>query len=225
MITHVTSDVANSSIDSTRRNLVASLAGLGIAAPFIAGRRSSVDEPITLRYTSHAPRSHGLYTQAFVPFAELVEHETEGRLQLVPFTDRLLHGPIDGFKAAVAGITDYTRYEYFSGTPNDPTWTSEVTEAVPLDGLATYAQGSAMYHWSLERYLFISGLVDTATQAGALYQAPEPWGPWSEVGATSGGYIPSFVANSASEGELRFIKSGGSATHSMNLVKLAFTEL
>ncbi len=65
-------------------------------------------EPITLRYTAHIPSSHGLYTRAFLPFAEIVERETEGRLRLEAFTDRLLHGPIDGFKAAVTGITDYT---------------------------------------------------------------------------------------------------------------------
>ena len=67
-----------------------------------------MEEPITLRYTAHIPSSHGLYTRAFVPFAEIVERETVGRLRLEAFTDRLLHGPIDGFKAAVAGITDYT---------------------------------------------------------------------------------------------------------------------
>ncbi len=67
-----------------------------------------MEEPITLRYTAHVPRSHGLYTHAFVPFAELVERETMGRLRLEAFTDRMLHGPGDGFKAAVTGITDYT---------------------------------------------------------------------------------------------------------------------
>jgi TRAP-type C4-dicarboxylate transport system substrate-binding protein len=95
-------------IDNTRRNLVASVAGLGLVSPFIAGSRRRSADPITLRYTAHVPRSHGLYAQAFVPFAELVERETEGRLILESFPDRLLHGPIDGFKAAVTGITDYT---------------------------------------------------------------------------------------------------------------------
>jgi len=85
-----------------------SLAGTALAAPLLAGRRVSMAEPITLRYTAHVPSSHGLYTRAFVPFAELVERETGGRLRLEAFTDRMLHGPIDGFKAAVTGITDYT---------------------------------------------------------------------------------------------------------------------
>jgi len=116
MITRMTSDRTNPRVDHTRRNLVASLTGLGLAAPLIAGHRDWAQEPITLRYTSHAPRSHGLYTQAFVPFAELVERETQGRLRLVPFTDKILHGPIDGFKAAVTGITDYT-HSYITYQP------------------------------------------------------------------------------------------------------------
>lgn len=115
MISCVTSDSANTTVDHTRRNLLVSLAGLGVASPLIAGRRDW-SEPITLRYTSHAPRSHGLYTEAFVPFAAIVERETQGRLKLQPFTDRLLHGPIDGFKAAVTGITDYT-HSYITYQP------------------------------------------------------------------------------------------------------------
>ena len=75
-----------------------------------------MEEPITLRYTAHVPRSHGLYTEAFVPFAEMVERETGGRLRLQAFTDRMLHGPNDGFKAAVTGITDYT-HSYITYQP------------------------------------------------------------------------------------------------------------
>ena len=107
-------------IDTTRRILLTSLAGAAVAAPFSAGRRVSMEEPITLRYTAHVPRSHGLYTRAFVPFAAMVEQETQGRLRLQGFADRLLHGPLDGFKAAVTGITDYTHtspYNIISRTP------------------------------------------------------------------------------------------------------------
>ena len=101
---------------ATRRNLLASLASVGLAAPFFAGRKDWTRDPITLRYTSHVPRTHGLYTEAFVPFAELVEQETLGRLRLESYTDQLLHGPLDGFKAAVTGITDYT-HSYITYQP------------------------------------------------------------------------------------------------------------
>lgn len=95
-------------VDATRRALLGALAGAGIAAPWIAGSRVSKAEPIVLRYTAHTPRSHGLYTRGFLPFAELVERETGGRLRLVGFSDALMHDPIDGFKACVTGISDYT---------------------------------------------------------------------------------------------------------------------
>ncbi len=95
-------------IDRTRRALLGTLAATGVAAPWLAGSRVSQAEPIVIRYTAHTPRSHGLYTRAFVPFAEIVERETEGRLKLVAFTDALMHDPVDGFKACVTGISDYT---------------------------------------------------------------------------------------------------------------------
>ena len=95
-------------VDTTRRALLATIAATGVAAPWLAGSRVSRGEPIVLRYTTHTPRSHGLYAQAFVPFAALVERETQGRITLEAFTDQLLHDPVDGFKAAVTGITDYT---------------------------------------------------------------------------------------------------------------------
>ena len=99
---------SDQSVDTTRRALLGTLAGAGLAAPFLAGSRTSRAEPIVLRYTAHTPRSHGLYTHAFVPFAELVERETAGRLRLVAFTDQLMHDAVDGFKACVTGISDYT---------------------------------------------------------------------------------------------------------------------
>jgi len=99
---------SDKNIDRTRRALLGAIAGTGLAAPLLAGSRISREEPIVLRYTSHTPRSHGLYAQAFVPFAELVERETGGRLRLVAFTDQLMHDPVDGFKACVTGISDYT---------------------------------------------------------------------------------------------------------------------
>lgn len=94
--------------DWTRRRVLGTVAGLAVAGPLIRGSRSGDGEPVTLRYTSHVPRSHGLYRYAFVPFSELVDRETRGRVRFEPFMDGLLHGPLGGFKACVTGITDYT---------------------------------------------------------------------------------------------------------------------
>ncbi len=98
------------SVDSdwTRRKLLMSAAGVAVAAPFLRGQRSSAEAPFTIRYTSHVPRSHGLYTEGFIPFQKLVADEMGDRLRLQEYMDKLLHGPLDGFKAAVTGISDYT---------------------------------------------------------------------------------------------------------------------
>ena len=102
------SNGSTSTPDWTRRSLLGAIVGATIAAPFVRGRRLSGTEPFTLRYTSHVPRSHGLYTDGFLPLNEMLVRETEGRLRFEAFTDKLLHGPLDGFKATVTGITDYT---------------------------------------------------------------------------------------------------------------------
>lgn len=91
----------------TRRGVLGALAGVGgLALLGGVGRRSQDAE--TLRFTSHVPRSHGLYRFVYAPFFELVEERTDGRLRFEPFMDRLLHGPLDGFKACNTGVTDYT---------------------------------------------------------------------------------------------------------------------
>jgi len=95
-------------VDTTRRRVLGALAGLAATAPFFAGDRTGREDAITLRYTAHVPRSHGLYTEGFVPFSRMVEEETGGRLRLEPFMDKLLHGALDGFKATISGVTDYT---------------------------------------------------------------------------------------------------------------------
>ncbi|MDX1396673.1 MAG: TRAP transporter substrate-binding protein DctP [Gemmatimonadota bacterium] len=92
----------------TRRRLLGAAAGAAVVAPFVRGNRHGRDDATVLRYTSHVPRSHGLYRLAYVPFAEIVERETGGRVRFDPYMDRLLHGPLGGFKACVTGITDYT---------------------------------------------------------------------------------------------------------------------
>jgi len=118
----------------TRRRLLGALAGTAVVAPFAAGRRgpgrdadAEAGGRITLRYTSHVPRSHGLFREAFVPFSELVDRETGGRVGFEPFTDRLLHGPSGGFKACVTGITDYT-HGYATYQPGS----FEITHALQL---------------------------------------------------------------------------------------------
>ena len=135
--------------DWTRRRLLGALAGGAVAAPLVAGRRDPGETRITLRYSSHVPRSHGLYRDAFVPFSEIVARETGGRIRLQPFMDRLLHGPLGGFKACVTGITDYT-HGYATYQPGS----FELTHALQLPFLFERPQVASLVAEELyPRYL------------------------------------------------------------------------
>jgi len=74
----------------------------------VRGDRGGSGDSVLLRYTAHIPNSHGLYGKVFLPWEEMVTERTGGRIRWEHYVDRLLHGPLDGFKAVRSGITDYT---------------------------------------------------------------------------------------------------------------------
>ena len=92
----------------SRRRVLASLAGVAAVAPFVRGERRQTGDSWVLRHTSHLPSSHGLLTKVFPPWAEMVAARTQGRISWAHYVDGLLHGPLDGFKAVTADMTDYT---------------------------------------------------------------------------------------------------------------------
>ena len=92
----------------SRRRVLASLLGVTAVAPFVRGERGGAGDSVLLRYTAHVPNSHGLYGEVFLPWVEIVTARTGGRIRWEHFVDHLLHGPLDGFKAVAADVTDYT---------------------------------------------------------------------------------------------------------------------
>jgi len=97
-----------SPLEWSRRRVIAALAGVGVAAPFVRGSRASSGDQVVLRYTGHVPNSHGLYARVFLPWEEICTRETDGRIRWEHYMDGLLHGALDGFKAIASGVTDYT---------------------------------------------------------------------------------------------------------------------
>ena len=91
----------------TRRGVVTTLAGAAAAVPFLPRGRSRGAGDVVLRFTSHVPQSHG-FVPVFTRFYQRVEEETQGRLRIEAMWNGLLHGPLDGFKACITGLTDYT---------------------------------------------------------------------------------------------------------------------
>ncbi|MFQ6094329.1 MAG: PA14 domain-containing protein, partial [bacterium] len=109
-------------------------------------------------------------------------------------------------------ILDYGSYEYFAGSDGGgPLWSADQFEATPLEGLETHDMGSAMYHEGIERYLFLTD--------GGLFEAPNPWGPWTFVNGIlnggddpewKGGYMPGVMAKGAGADYFYFTLAGQS---------------
>ena len=142
------------------------------------------------------------------------------------------HGRRD---AASDPLLQYRAYEYFAGldTHERPRWAKDEWQAVPLDGLTTVAQGSAMYHDGIGRYLFLSGLVDLTEEAelgiggvdeshtrGGLFAAPAPWGPWRRVASFPAAYIASLIPKGAGPRHVYFTAAGGSVPYNLNIGRL-----
>ena len=121
-------------------------------------------------------------------------------------------------------LVDYGSYEYFSGTADSPDWSSNEDDAKALDGLATIAQAGALYHEGLDRYFFLSGLNDPSSLDGAVYEAPQPWGPWTRVTTIDGPFISNVLAKGAGDDFFYFTKAGGMANYNLNIGRVDFWE-
>lgn len=135
-------------------------------------------------------------------------------------------GPVYLTRVPKGDILTYSAYEYFTGIENDnPQWSGDQFDAVPLDGVTSSDQGSVMYHPTLERYLFLT--------ARELYDAPAPWGPWTMAGVWAneqlpeiwrGGYQPGIISKDTGPDYFWFTISGQNdkplITYNLNLGKM-----
>lgn len=117
-------------------------------------------------------------------------------------------------------LRDRGAYEFFKGRNADgtPTWTANVIErAAVLANPGKCYRCTASYNAGLKRYLLCQAGADTKVRAGfALFDAPEPWGPWTTVYAVpqwdvSPGETASFPTKwmSADGKTLHLVFSGG----------------
>ena len=97
-------------------------------------------------------------------------------------------------RAPKARLRDRDSYEFFSGLDgaNTPRWTRDLAERGALPGAgARFYRSRITYNAALRRYLLVQpvpgpgsrdrrGQIDTRSRGGlAIYDAPEPWGPWT----------------------------------------------
>jgi hypothetical protein len=121
-------------------------------------------------------------------------------------------------------VAEYGKYEYLAALEGGrPSWSRESTRAIPLAGLSTLATGSAMYHAGIGRYLFLAGVMMSSHKEkrhGALFAAPNPWGPWKLAGEIPGDNISALIPKDAGPGSVFFTSAGGTETYELNIGRI-----
>lgn len=75
---------------------------------FSSGKVTYTGPPIKIRLSLHVPATHSIWKDLTLPWAKMVERESNGKLIIKPYLGRVLHSPRDGFKAVRGDVTDMT---------------------------------------------------------------------------------------------------------------------
>jgi CubicO group peptidase (beta-lactamase class C family) len=135
---------------------------------------------------------------SFINFGRNYRSARDGFVYLVSHDSDSAYRIADGFvlaRAPVKRLRDKSAWEYFSGMVQElPTWTHDISKRAPIltaPGICYRVRVS--YNAALDRYLLVhsvpradsydaNGFLDTRFKGGiAIYEAPEPWGPWTTV--------------------------------------------
>jgi hypothetical protein len=96
-------------------------------------------------------------------------------------------------------LFDRKSYEFYAGAGLDdtPVWTDQVRDRKPVfvDAINGVMRTSAVYNRGLGRYLLVTEHSQRAKGNIGIYEAPEPWGPWSTVLFQTGFGAPHVQAN------------------------------
>jgi hypothetical protein len=167
------------------------------------------------------------------PFRELVfvnmgrnyEQNTDGYVYVIGAPgkmDRSYSKPEPLYLARVPkdAVAEYDKYEYLAARAGGaPSWSPQSSRAIPLAGISTLVgTGSAMYHAGIGRYLFLAGHV--LGEHGELFEAPDPWGPWTAAGEVRGHNIAALIPKDAGPHSVFFTSAGGTATYELNIGRI-----
>jgi hypothetical protein len=134
----------------------------------------------------------------FINFGRDYDGARDGFVYTVSHDDSSAYTPSDRFlllRVPRESITDAGAWEYFAGTggSGQPLWSADESERAAVfthvnGGEGRCARSGIAYHALLGRYLWWQqyphdgGDVDTRFSGGfGVYDAPEPWGPWTTV--------------------------------------------
>jgi hypothetical protein len=143
-------------------------------------------------------------------------------------------GQIDLLRVTVDNLLDRQSYQFFAGLDGsgNPTWTSDLTQRAPVfqDANGVGWNMSVTYIAGLERYLLATEHTQSFAGNLGLFDAPEPWGPWTTVGYYSNweGQGSNFFWNfsnkwtSANGTDFTLVYSGTGGNDSWNSVRGRF---
>ncbi len=93
-------------------------------------------------------------------------------------------GRVDLARMPKDRIMDRRAYEYFAGFDKrgKPTWAKDLAKrAVVFENPAGVRTASVGYNVALKRYLLTTEHTQSASGNLAIFDAPQPWGPWTTV--------------------------------------------
>ena len=68
----------------------------------------------------------------------------------------------------------------------------------------------------------MSSMTGWPDQHGALFEAPNPWGPWRFVGEVQGHNISALIPKDAGPSSVFFTSAGGTETYELNIGRIEF---
>ena len=97
-------------------------------------------------------------------------------------------GKISLLRVIKSRMDSKSNYEYFAGLDGDgdPQWSFDINDRVPAfaDANNGIMRTSVSYNEPLKRYILITQQVSRLRNENyhmGIYEAPEPWGPWSTI--------------------------------------------
>jgi hypothetical protein len=94
-------------------------------------------------------------------------------------------GQVDLMRVPASAVEDRSRYEFFAGrdAQGTPRWTRDVAERQPVfeDSSGLGSRLSVCYNSGLRRYLLCAEHGAAYRGNLGVFDAPEPWGPWTTV--------------------------------------------
>ncbi|TCK18181.1 uncharacterized protein DUF4185 [Thiogranum longum] len=150
-------------------------------------------------------REDGFFVPTFLQFGKDNAGARDGYVYIFApnlKTDKwAVHKPGEIVLIRVPGdrLFDRKAYAFYAGTEPDgtPGWTARVEHRKPVfvDEINGVMRTSAIYNRGLGRYLLVTEHSHRSRGNIGIYEAPEPWGPWSTVLFQTGFGSPHVQAN------------------------------